>query len=359
MMPAEYFMRRQLWLLFFGLVNAYLLLWFWDILFHYALFGMMLFAFRRLSPKNLIIAAIVCLVLQTARENVDLYRDKAMITRGEQAALLDQKKVTLTAFQKDDLKAFSQFKDDGTPKAKLSNMERNLRDVQGPYDRFYRNHSEASFRGETRGTFYFLFFDVLVCMLLGMAFYKNGLLLGKQPTRVYAWMFVVGLGGGLAISYFRIQPLLQFNFDNLALRKNTGFSFYEISRMLRALGIFAGIMLLYKSKVFSWLFSLMRPVGQMAFTNYLMQSLVCGLFFYGVGFGYFGKLEPYQTYYVVAAVWAIEIAWSHMWLRYFRFGPLEWAWRSLTYWKLQPMKRSTLTVVRAPEKEPAHIPVNI
>ena len=76
LMPAEYFIRRQLWLLVFGLFNAYVLLWFWDILFHYAIFGIMLFAFRRLKPKHLLIAAAACLVLQTARENVDLYRDK-------------------------------------------------------------------------------------------------------------------------------------------------------------------------------------------------------------------------------------------------------------------------------------------
>ena len=84
----------------------------------------------------------------------------------------------------------------------------------------------------------------------------------------------------------------------------------------------------------------MRPVGQMAFTNYLMQSLMCGLFFYGIGFGYFGNLQRYELYYVVLAVWIIEIAWSHIWLKFFRFGPLEWLWRSLTYWKRQPFRKT-------------------
>ncbi len=87
----------------------------------------------------------------------------------------------------------------------------------------------------------------------------------------------------------------------------------------------------------------MRPVGQMAFTNYLMQSLLVGLFFYGIGFGYFGKLQRYEIYYVVGATWVIQIIWSHLWLRYFRFGPLEWAWRSLTYWKKQPFRKSAVT----------------
>ena len=100
-------------------------------------------------------------------------------------------------------------------------------------------------------------------------------------------------------------------------------------------------MLLYKSGWFGWLFKLMRPVGQMAFTNYLAQSLICGVYFYGYGFGQIGYLQRYEIYYMVGTIWLVEIGWSHLWLRHFRFGPLEWLWRSLTYWKLQPIKKST------------------
>ena len=91
-------------------------------------------------------------------------------------------------------------------------------------------------------------------------------------------------------------------------QKQVSFEFYELSRTFRAIGIFGLIMLLYKSGWFKWLFALMRPVGQMAFTNYLMQSLLCGLFFYGIGFGMFGKLQRYEIYYVVAAVWVCKLS---------------------------------------------------
>ena len=339
LMPAELFFRRQLWLLLFGLINAYLLMWFWDILFCYALLGMFLFAFRRLSAKNLLIAAGVCLVLQMARENVDLYRDKATIARGEAVARIDTTKQALTPYQKDQLNAMNGMKQNMSKESKKKNMEKNIRDVQGSYPVMYRNVSEASFNGETRGMFYFLFFDVLLCMFIGMAFYKNGILTGKHPAKTYWWLFLGGLGLGLPISYLRITSLLDYNFDMYAHIKSVPVHFYEFSRILRSLGIFGGIMLLYKSGVFNWLFSLMRPVGQMAFTNYLMQSIVCGIFFYGVGFGMFGKLEFHQIYFVVAAVWLLEIVWSHIWLSYFRFGPLEWLWRSLTYWKIQPIRK--------------------
>lgn len=79
-------------------------------------------------------------------------------------------------------------------------------------------------------------------------------------------------------------------------------------------------------------------VGQLAFTNYLMQSVLCTLFFNGYGLGYFGKQAVHQLYYVVAGVWVVQFIFSTIWLRYFRFGPLEWVWRSLTYWKRQPMR---------------------
>ena len=149
-------------------------------------------------------------------------------------------------------------------------------------------------------------------------------------------MCVIGLSVGLLLSWFRLQPLVTHQFNHFNYTRDVKFEFYELSRVFRSIGFFGLVMLLYKSGLFKWLFALMRPVGQMAFTNYLMQSITCGLFFYGIGLGYFGKLERYQIYFVVGAVWIIEILWSHIWLRYFRFGPFEWLWRSLTYWKKQP-----------------------
>jgi len=109
----------------------------------------------------------------------------------------------------------------------------------------------------------------------------------------------------------------------------------------RALGIFGLIMLLFKSGGVKWFFSLMQPVGQMAFTNYLMQSLICGLIFYGIGFSLYGKLERYEIYLVLLAVWLFQIIYSNIWMRYFRFGPMEWLWRSLTYWQRQSFRRGS------------------
>jgi len=337
--PADYFFRRQLWLLAFGLFNAFVLLWFWDVLFHYACCGMILFAFRRLPVKKLLIAAAVCLVLQTARDNVDFYRDKKVITRGEMIAKMDTTQTKLTDIQKDQLQAMTGFKEKTSPEGKKKSMQKSLDKVRGDYAGFYEYQSERSYNSEVK-YLYFGLWDILIFMFLGMAFYKSGILTGQAPVKTYWFLFIAGLGGGLILSWLRLKPLIDYNFNFFEFTKNVKFEFYQISRTFRAVGIFGLIMLLYKSGWCKWFFSLMRPVGQMAFTNYLMQSLLVGLFFYGIGFGYFGKLERHQIYYVVGATWLLQIIWSHIWLRFFRFGPLEWAWRSLTYWKKQPMRKA-------------------
>ena len=336
--PTDYFLRRQLWLLVFGLFNAFVLLWFWDILFQYAIIGIIMFAFRRLSPKALIIGAFVSLLLMTARENVDAYRERKMIYKGEAIAKMDTAVTKLTEEQKGSLGAMTEFKEKTSPEGKKKQMQKSLKAVRGSYGEFYEYQSERSFMGEVHYTYNGLW-DIMIFMFLGMAFFKNGVITGQASTKVYWWLFIVGLGVGLTLSYFRLQPLIDYKFNRFEILKNGPFEFYEISRTFRAIGIFGLIMLLYKSGWFKWLCALMRPVGQMAFTNYLMQSLLVGLFFYGVGFGMFGKLQRYEMYYVVAATWALQIILSHIWLRFFRFGPLEWAWRSLTYWKKQPLRK--------------------
>ena len=335
--PADYFFRRQLWLMVFGLIDIYVLLWWGDILFDYACYGMIMFTFRKLSPKALFIAAGICFLLMVGRENRDLYRDKKTIYRGDLVAAIDTTKTKLTEQQKEELGAMMDFKDNSTKAKKIKKMERAIRLTNGSYEQVYEFRTDLHQSVMLR-YLYMSAWDVLLFMFLGMAFYKTGILTGQAPVRVY-WLFtVIGLGVGFWVSWFRMHELLRMNFNWYELIKQSSFELYTVSRTLRAIGLFGLLILLYRSGVFRWLFALMRPVGQMAFTNYLAQSVICGIIFYGIGFGFYGKLERYQVYLVVAAIWAVQIIWSHLWLRAFRFGPLEWLWRSLTYWKRQPMR---------------------
>jgi len=340
MMAAIYFFRRQMWLLAFGLFNAFVLLWFWDILFAYAIFGMLLFVFYRKSPKTLLILAFVSLLLMTVRENVDLYRAKKTISKGELVAKIDTTRTKLTIQQKEDLEAMNGVKEESSKEAKLKKHEKELRAIGETYASLYKAQSDKSLHVELYYT-YFLAWDVLLFMFLGMAFFKTGILTGNASYKLYWLMFIGGLGLGLLLSYFNQKAVIDNHFNQYEYSKNVSFNYYQVQRMLRSLGFFGLIMLTYKSGFIKWFFAMFRPVGQMAFTNYLMQSLIGGLFFYGIGLNYFGKLERYELYIFVAIVWILEIIWSHIWLRYFRFGPLEWLWRSLTYWKKQSFKKNT------------------
>jgi len=336
--PADYFIRRQLWLMVFGIIDVYLLLWWGDILFDYGCYGLIMFAFRKLSPKGLFIGAGICFLLMSARENRDFYNDKKMITRGEQAAAIDTTKTKLTEQQKEELGAMTEFKESNDREKKLNRMQKAIRNTTGNYETLYDFRTDIYLKVITR-YLYASAWDVLLFMFLGMALFKTGILIGEAPVKLYWILTIVGLGLGLTVSYLRLQPLLKYNFNFYDYTKNVPAEVYTLSRVLRSLGIFGVIMLLYKSGRIKWLFALMRPVGQMAFTNYLTQSLICGLFFYGIGWGMYGKLQRVEAYYFVLVVWALQIVWSHTWLYYFRFGPMEWLWRSLTYWKKQPLRR--------------------
>jgi uncharacterized protein len=345
LIPAEMYFRRQMWLLVFGLINAYIFLWFWDILFMYAACGMLLFVFRRVPAKGLFIASGICLLLTTARENRDFYKTKSDIRKGEQVALLDTTRTKLNDQQKEELATMQGLKEKSSAVGKKKVYEKQLRKGRGGFYEVYEQNSEWGAIGHTNVLYYFFIWDILTFMFLGMAFFKTGILTGMHSSKTYWLLMLGGLVIGLIFSWFRITEQLHYKFDNFSRTKGALFEFYELSRFFRSVGIFGLIMLLYKSGWFKWLFNMMRPVGQMAFTNYLMQSIICGLIFFGVGFGMYGRLQRYELYYVVGAVWIFQIIFSHIWMRYFRFGPFEWLWRSLTYWKAQPMKKASIHAV--------------
>jgi len=348
--PAHYFFRRQVWLMVFSTFDVYVLLWFWDILFDYAALGMIMFIFRNWKPKFLIIGAAVCLLFMTLRENRDFYEFKNMLQKGETIAAIDTTKTKLSDKQKEELEAYTGAKERNSKEAKSKVIKKQTEATLGSYAELYKLHSDR-YVSELVQYLYFGCWDVLIFMFLGMAFFKLGILTGEASARTYLIMCVVGLTFGLIMSYSFLQPWIDAGFNRFVYAKTNGVQYYQLSRVFRSLGIFAFIMLLYKSGWFKWLFAMLRPVGQMAFTNYLMQSTICGLIFYGIGFGLFGKLQRIEIYYVVGAVWVFQIIFCNVWLRYFLYGPLEWTWRSLTYWKKQPFVNSQ--GLKAFRKKPA------
>jgi uncharacterized protein len=110
----------------------------------------------------------------------------------------------------------------------------------------------------------------------------------------------------------------------------------------------AGLTILFQRPLWRRLLSVLAPAGQMALTNYLSQSLIAQLVFYGYGLGLIGKLGPAATIALTFGLFWVQVLVSHLWLARFRFGPAEWVWRSLTYGKRQPMRRTPPLPTQSP-----------
>jgi len=104
----------------------------------------------------------------------------------------------------------------------------------------------------------------------------------------------------------------------------------------------AGLSLLFLRPRARRLLCVLAPAGQMALTNYLGQTVLSQLVFYGYGLNLIGRLRPSSCLLLMSGLFCVQVLVSHLWLARFRFGPAEWVWRSLTYGKLQPMRRVTV-----------------
>jgi uncharacterized protein len=336
---AVYYYRRLLWLVFFGVLNAFVILWQGDILFYYGLFGMVLFAFRKLAPKWLLIISLVCVTSGIIKSEWRWSESREKRANYLSAITAKNEHKKLTDDQKKAIGTWMQIENSQKPDTAEANL--NLRSVQtGSYASIFTFFIPRNARNEPGGVYNGLW-DMLAMMFLGMALFHWGFFNNKLRTSTYVMWLLIGYGLGIPIG-LQLFYIDWFSFSHVGKYFDTWrinpWTFTEFRRIPIAIGHASLLMLVYRSGTVKWLMKALSCVGQMAFTNYLMQSVICTLFFFGYGFGYYGKLHLHQIYYVVFSVWIFQMIFSVIWLRYFRFGPFEWVWRSLTYWKRQPMK---------------------
>jgi uncharacterized protein len=182
-----------------------------------------------------------------------------------------------------------------------------------------------------------VFADIWSMMFIGMGLFKMGVFSAARSSRFYAWIAGIGFLVGLPLNSYDASLALRSHFDrSTILLTNVA---YDLERLPLALADMAVLMMLCKASVLRPLTGRLAAIGQMALSNYILQSVVCTFVFTGYGLALYGQLERYQLYSVVVACWAMSLAASPIWLRHYQFGPLEWCWRSLTYWKRQPMRR--------------------
>ncbi|MBO9154400.1 DUF418 domain-containing protein [Chitinophaga sp. GCM10012297] len=344
--PADIYYRRLLWLLVFGFIDANLFLWNGDVLLVYALGGLVLYPFRHAKPRLLLIVAIAALAIGTFKGTTQLYEQKNKRVKGEAALALEKQKVTLTEKQKKEKEAWEEYKKEHTPAELSKKAKEEIKAFRGGFTSVLKHIFPRNAEFQKMSVYGFFFWDLMVCFFLGMYLYRTGVLTGAKPPSFYWKLMLAGYAIGLPLNYWQLSSALRLNFDNTHLADTMYISWYEIRRVLLLMGHLGLLMLLYKYGAAKWFFRIMAAVGQMAFTNYLMQSIICGFIFYGVGLRWYGALERYQLYVITAGVWVFQVIASNIWLKYFRFGPFEWVWRSLTYWRKQPFKRNTPVIER-------------
>ncbi|MBM3768316.1 MAG: DUF418 domain-containing protein [Acidobacteria bacterium] len=327
---GDIYYRRTFWLMFFGVIHAHLI-WYGDILYPYALMGLFLYPLRSLNGRLLTAFGVALIVITTVHglsyvRDLREARDKSKSF--PEHAVLDSANHGYQSTYRGRVDSWLPSKEALEKEIKIYR--------EGPYSAAY-NHRVGIVQGWTAQTFYAKgWWDILSMMLIGMGLAKLGAFAGRWPTAAYVRLSILCLLAGGIIGGWAANHEAGSGFDVVA--STEGYSAYQPLRLMVAFGYFCGLVAIVKAGVMQWLISPLAAVGRMAFTNYIMHSLICTTIFYSHGFALFGKLERWELHIVVAGVWIFQLIVSPIWLRHFRFGPLEWCWRSLTYWKRQPMR---------------------
>ena len=308
---AAWHYRRNGWLLLFGLAHAYLL-FYGDILVTYAICSVWLFFFRGWSVRGLLLAAGVFLGgLMLA----NLFFGWSM--------------PYWTPEELDGLRAFR------SPDA--ASVAQEVDAYRGSWLDQMAQRIPGALTIQT-ALLPFVAPRATGMMLLGMALYKAGVLTDGRDRQWNGRLALIGLGLGTLISGFGV-------WQNEAVAWSMEYSFFTGS-VLRTLGMvplvrgyIGGILWLCEGQLGAWLERRLAPVGRMAMTNYLTQTILATTIMYGPGLGCYHTMGRAELWLLILPIWGLQIAWSSWWMERFHFGPFEWLWRSATYWKAQPMRR--------------------
>jgi uncharacterized protein len=340
------FYRRMGWLVLFGLVHAHLVLWFGDILYLYGICGMVIYLVRNVKPAYLVLGVPIVAAFD--------FTCGALFYHGIRAQRIAYVEATKAVTEgkiltEDQNKALSDWRE--LEKSLIPNREdvkENTRKMKSGYATVASHVRPLSFKMQTIFV-PIIIWDSIALMLLGLALYRWGFLSGHWSNLDYWKVIVSGYALGLPlVIYSQYHSYLHNPTIEASLQRMetvpiewTGL-IYPFQRILLVMAHVSAIILLYKSRLAQSLFARLEAVGQMAFTNYIMHSVICTLFFFGYGLNYYAELQYYQLYFVVAAIWVLQMIVSPLWLRFFLFGPLEWLWRTLTYWRRPAFRRSAL-----------------
>ncbi|WP_269791520.1 DUF418 domain-containing protein [Stenotrophomonas sp. Iso1] len=301
---TRFYLRRSLGLLLIGVLHM-VLLWAGDILVAYALLSFVLLAFRE-APRSWLPALGTAAYLAAA---------VLILLLGAVMSLLPDEEVakqTSTALAS--IEAQRQAYGHGSYGVAV--LQR-LRDF-----------------GTTLGALLVVGPQVLGMFLIGAWFARSGAIAHpSEHPRLFKTLRWGALPLGLALMLLSVWWLPYIAPGRFDLRSTGTYALNAVAGLLMCLGYLAwGV---HWSAHLRWL----APAGRMALSNYLAQSLVCTLVFYGYGLGWFEQMGRAWQLLFAVALFALQVLLSQCWLKYFRFGPMEWLWRAITYLQLPPLRR--------------------
>ncbi len=334
---AGIYYRRMFWLMVIGLVHAYLI-WFGDILYFYAVTGMVVFLFRRQTPRTLIV--IACLLLPVAvlfgyaggtyMEDLKA-RAETYAAEAQAGETLDDEAQAVI----DEWDAARAFLLPGPEE-----IQKDLDAYRGEYAGIVTHRAPFLISFQFEGLPFFILWRVGGLMLIGMALMKLGVLSGRRSRDFYVRVMLVGYAVGLPLTVFSAINLYTHDFDPLYQFRIGGVPNY-FGSILVAFGHVGLVMLILKAGAAQRLMSRFAAVGRMALSNYLLHSIVMTTIFYGYGLGLYARVPRFWQMALVAAMIGLQLMVSRWWLARFRFGPVEWLWRTLTYGRRQPMREAS------------------
>lgn len=299
----NFYLRRSLALLLIGLAHA-LLLWSGDILVAYALLSLVLLAFRE-APRSWLPALGTSAYLGAALLMLLLGAIMSLVPADALAPQVAAAQASIEA----------QRQAYGQGSYALAVVQR-LRDF-----------------GTSLGALLLVGPQVLGMFLIGAWFARSGAIAepGSYP-RLWAGLRWLSLPCGLLVMLCSVWILPYLAPGHFDLRSASAYALTSVAGLLMCLGYLAwGVR-------WSHLLRCLAPAGRMALSNYLGQSLICTLVFYGYGLGWFEQMGRAWQLLFALGVFVLQVLLSHLWLRWFRYGPVEWLWRAVTYLQLPPMR---------------------
>ena len=358
----EYYYRRNMVLVLIGLIHAYILLWPYDVLYAYGLLGLLLFPLRRLSAQVLIITGCILLItgdITFISHNKTDQEQEAIPHTAEKSASVSTPHVikksapltestvhksnppASTEADTQDEKEEEYTQQEKYRLASIMNMEDDIALHKSSYLVIFKSKLNSIIEQQTLFMYSAHFFDIGGMMLIGMALLKLGILQGTRSKKFYLSMLLIGFVTGILIRTptVYLEVLNEFVPDDPENPVKLNFGFSRLPIMLGYIGLF---LWLSKFTLHNWLVVALTSIGKMALTNYIMQTFISVFIFYGFGFALIGYFERYQLLLICIIMWFLQITYSYYWLKYYRYGPLEWLWRSATYLQWQPLRKNSI-----------------